>query len=343
MLRFEHDIFLWALILIPVFILVHLFILRWEKKASSRFAENHLMKQLIPNKSTAKRRWKFILFLLAFFFLIIGIANPQIGTKMEEIKREGVDVMVALDVSNSMKAEDIKPNRLAKAKRSIQQLVEQLHGDRVGLIVFAGKAYVQLPITTDYSAARLFLDLINTDVVPIQGTNIAAAIQLGTEAFDYKEGGSKVMIIISDGENHEPEALEAAEAARKKGIKIYTVGMGTPDGAPIPLYRNGRQTGFKQDDQGNTIITSLNEDMMMELAQIGNGEYFRANNSGNAIRLIMDQVQEMQKAEFETNMYTDYEDRFQYFIALSLLLYLVYFLIGERRSNWVDRLNLFGK
>lgn len=343
MLRFEHDIFLWALILIPIFVLLRLYILNWEKRATHLFAEKKLMEQLMPNKSTAKRRTKFILFLLAFFFLIIGIANPQIGTKMEEIKREGIDIMVALDVSNSMKAEDIQPNRLEKAKRSMQQLLEQLHGDRIGLIVFAGKAYMQLPITTDYSAARLFLNLIDTDIIPIQGTNIASAINLGIESFDYKKGGSRVMIIISDGENHEPEALESAEAARKKGIKVYTVGMGTPNGAPIPIFRNGQQVGFRQDNQNNTIISSLNEEMLMELARVGNGEYFRANNSGNAIRMIMNQVQKLEKAEYETNMYTDYEDRFQYFIGMSLLLYLLYFLTGERKSNWISRVNLFEK
>lgn len=343
MFRFENGIFLWALILIPIFILVRIYILSWEKKAMKRFADKKLMSFLMPNKSTRKRRWRFILYTLALFFLIIGIANPQIGSKIEEIKREGLDIMVALDVSNSMKAEDIKPNRLEKAKRSIQQLVEQLKGDRIGLIVFAGKAYTQLPITTDYSAARLFLNLIDPDIVPIQGTNIASAIELGTESFDYKSGGSKVMIIISDGENHEPKAIEAAEKARKKGVFIYTIGMGTPNGAPIPIFKNGKQIGFRQDSEGNTIISSLNEEMLTELAMVGSGEYFRANNAGNATRLIMDEIQKMDKADYESKMYTDYEDRFQYFLAISLLFYILYFLTGERKSNWISRLNLFGE
>lgn len=306
-----------------------------------RFAETALMDKILTNNSVAKKRTKFILFLFAFLFMILGIANPQIGSKLEEVKREGIDIMIALDVSNSMKAEDLTPNRLQVAKRSIQQLLERLKGDRIGLIVFAGKSFVQLPITTDYAAARLFLNVIDTDIVPIQGTAIGSAINLSMESFDYEKGGNRALIILTDGENHEDDAVSAAEEARKKGIKIYTVGMGTPNGAPIPVFRSGKKIGYRQDNAGNTIISSLNEEMLAEIAAAGGGAYVRANNSGNAVSLIMDEIQSMDKTEFESSMYTDYEDRFQYFIALSLLFYIMYFLMGERKSKWKENLNLF--
>ena len=225
----------------------------WRKQARERFAEHDLFEQLLPSHSNFKFGLKFSFFLVAYIFLVIGLANPQIGTKMEEVKREGIDLIIALDVSNSMKAEDLSPNRLERAKRAMLQLLQELKSDRLGIIVFAGQAYTQLPVTTDYAAAKLFLNTIDTDIVPTQGTAIGAAIELANESFDFEHGGQKALIVVTDGENHEDDAITAAEEAREKGIKVYTVGMGTPMGAPIPIIRRGKQIGFRQDQEGNTV------------------------------------------------------------------------------------------
>jgi Ca-activated chloride channel family protein len=314
---------------------------RWRKKARKRFAEVALLEQLMPNASNVRFGLKFSFFLLAFTFLILGLANPQIGTKLEEVKREGIDLIVALDVSNSMKAEDLSPNRLERSKRAMLQLVEELKSDRLGIIVFAGQAYTQLPITTDYSAAKLFLSTIDTDIIPTQGTAIGAAIDLAIESFDYEKGGNKALIVVTDGENHEDDAIQAAEEAKKKGIKVYTIGMGTPNGAPIPVFRRGKQVGFRQDNQGNTVVSSLNEEMLREIASAGNGIYIRATNANAGFEQILDELSGMEKSEFESQVYTDYEDRFQFFLALSVILLLAAMLINEKKSKLRDRINLF--
>ena len=270
----------------------------------------------------------------------IGIANPQIGTKLEEVKREGIDLMIALDVSNSMKAEDLSPNRLERAKRALLQLVEDLHSDRIGIIVFAGQAYTQLPITTDYAAAKLFLNMVDTDVVPTQGTAIGAAIELAEESFNYEEGGNKALIIVTDGENHEDDAIEAARDASSKGIKVFTVGMGTPMGAPIPIFRGGRQTGFRQDQNGNTVVSSLNEEMLREIAGVGDGIYVRATNSNVGFERILDQLSGLEKQEFESQVYTDYEDRFQFFIGISFLFFSLFLVLNEKKGKWVEKIKM---
>ena len=300
---------------------------------------------------------KFILLLFALGFIILGLANPQIGSKMEEVKREGVDLMIALDVSNSMLAEDIKPNRLERAKQAISKLIDKLHNDRIGLIVFGGEAYVQLPITTDYSAAKLFLSIISTDIVPTQGTAIGEAIKLSIRAFssDYdnpKYSGqnpqqstqkNKAIIIITDGENHEDNAIEEAKNAADKGIIVHTIGMGLVKGAPIPAYYRGRQIGFRKDRDGNTIITKLNEAMLQQIASSGNGVYIRANNIQTGLNALFTELNKMEKVKFGSKMFTDYEDRFQYPIAIALFLLILELIIAERKSKWLSKMNLFGK
>ena len=273
--------------------------------------------------------------------LVIGIANPQIGTKLEEVKREGIDLIVAIDVSNSMKAEDLSPNRLERAKRAMLQMVEELKSDRLGLIVFAGQAYTQLPITTDYSAAKLFLNTIDTDIVPTQGTAIGAAIDLAIESFDYEAAGSKALVIVTDGENHEDDAIEAAEKAKEKGIQVYTIGMGSPNGAPIPLFRRGKKVGYRQDGEGNTVVSSLNENMLRDISASGGGIYVRASNANSGFGAILDDLSGLEKAEFESQVYTDYEDRFQFFLATALLLFLTATVISEKKSKWTKNVNLF--
>jgi Ca-activated chloride channel family protein len=321
--------------------LLFFFVKKWRKNARNRFAESALLDQLMPRHSNLKYRLKFIFFILGYTLLLIGIANPQIGTKLEEVKREGIDLIVALDVSNSMKAEDLSPNRLERAKRAMLQLVEELKSDRLGIIVFAGQAYTQLPITTDYAAAKLFLGTIDTDMIPTQGTAIGAAIDLAMESFDYEQGGNKALIIVTDGENHEDDAITAAEEALNKGIKVFTIGMGTPNGAPIPVFKRGKQIGFRQDNSGNTIVSSLNEEMLGDIAASGDGMYIRATNSNAGFERILDELSGLEKSEFESQIYTDYEDRFQFFIGASLLFFLLSIILSERKSKMSEKVNLF--
>jgi len=341
MFQLENTYFLYALTLIPVFIIIYWLYNRWRKKALAVYGDISIIQQLIPDVSNAKRMGKFILYMLAFALLIIGIVNPQVGTKLEEVKRKGADLMICLDVSNSMKAEDFQPNRLGKAKQAISKLVDKLEGDRIGIIVFGGAAYVQLPITTDYSAAKLFLESINTDMIPTQGTAIGAAIDLAIESFGKDEGKNKAIVIITDGENHEDDAIKAAENAAEKNIAIHAIGMGSADGAPIPVYKNNVRESFRKDNEGNTVITKLDEQTLMEISGAGNGIYVRASNSDTGLNKVLDAISKLEKKQFESKMYSDYEDRFQWFIAAALMLLLIELFLTERKSKIYQRLNLF--
>ena len=295
----------------------------------------------MPDFSKGKQRLKFILFTIAYFFLVIGIANPQIGSKLEEVKREGIDLMIAIDVSNSMKAEDISPNRLERTKRSIEKLIENLHNDRIGLIIFAGQAFVQLPITSDYAAAKLFTSTVSSDIIPVQGTAIGAAINEAIVALGKDDSKNKALIVVTDGENHEDDALEAAKEAAKKGITVHTIGMGSIQGAPIPLYRNGRKAGFRTDKEGNTVVSKLNQPMLQDIAKAGNGLYIRASNARTGLSMLLEEIGKMEKQEYDSKTYTDYEDRFQPFIIIALVLFLIDFFITERKSKWFRKVNLF--
>ncbi|CAN5343484.1 VWA domain-containing protein [soil metagenome] len=339
---FENKYFFYAFGLIPLFIIFLWLVSRWRKKALKSFGELSVIQQLFPDVSKTKRLWKSILFIIAFAFLIAGLINPQIGTKLEEVKRKGADLMICLDVSNSMKAEDLQPNRLEKSKQALSKLIDKLEGDRIGIIVFGGEAYVQLPITTDYSAAKLFLESINTDMIPTQGTDIGKAIDMAMTSFGKDEGKNKAIVIITDGENHDQDAITAAETAVEKGIAIHTIGMGSAEGAPIPVYKGNVREGFRKDKEGNTIVTKLNEQMLQELASAGNGIYVRATNSDTGLNNILDAIDKLEKKQFESKMYSDYEDRFQWFVAISFLILIIELLFTERKSKWYQRLNLFG-
>src|SRR6195952_3819015 len=271
MLRFAYIEYLWGLAAIPVFLLFFIRVTRWKSKAIKALGDRNVIDKIVPDVSFSTPRLKFILFILAYVFLIIGIADPQIGSKMEEEKRKGADLMILLDVSNSMLSQDMVPNRLENAKQAIAQLIDNLHSDRIGIIVFAGEAYVQLPVTTDYSAAKLFLNTINTNMVPTQGTAIGAAIDLGMKSFDFKNGTGKAMIIITDGENHEDDAVAAAKNATDKDVTVHVIGVGSPEGAPIPIYQGSKQIGFHLDSAGKTVVSKLNEEMGKEIAAAGNG------------------------------------------------------------------------
>lgn len=341
MFRFESDIWLYALLVIPVLLLVFWFNARWRKNVLKQLGDAEILQNLMPTLSKALPRWKRLLFTLSIAFVLIGMANPQIGTKYEEVKRDGFELMICLDVSNSMLAEDLTPNRLERAKQAISRLVDRLKNDKIGIVVFAGEAYIQLPMTVDHSAAKLFLRSIDTDIVPTQGTAIGKAIELAMGSFSTSSKSNKSIIVITDGENHEDDALKQASAAAELGIKVHTIGIGSVDGAPIPTYVRGQKLGYRKDREGNTVVTKLNETMLQQVAAAGEGTYVRANNSRTGLDVLMDELEGMQREEFESKMFTSYEDRFQYFIAVALLLLLIEVLLPSRKLKVLGGLNLF--
>ncbi|HDO27455.1 MAG TPA: VWA domain-containing protein [Bacteroidetes bacterium] len=344
MIRFAHIEYLYALLAVPLFFLFFWLYNNWKRKARKRFGDERTIKTLMPNASDSKSGLKFFMIILAYIFLIVGISDPQIGSKLEKVKREGIDLMLTLDVSNSMLAEDIKPNRLERAKMAISNLIDKLQGDRIGIVIFAGHAYKQLPLTTDYSAARLFLSAVNTKIVPTQGTAIGAAIDMAAESFDKNNKHNKAIVVITDGENHEDNAVAAAKKAAKKGIRVFTIGMGLPEGAPIPVFNDyGVQTGFKKDRSGKTVITKLNEDMLRQIAAAGNGAYARANNSSTGLKKIFNDINQIEKKEIETKQFTDYVHRFQIYLFIALVLLVIEVLISNRKSTWTRKLDFFGK
>lgn len=340
MIRFAHEEYLYLLVLLPALVLLYWLLSRARKKALAQFGSLRIIERLTEEAGKSKRAVKFGIFLVAYAVLVIGLANPQIGTRLEEVKQEGIDIFIALDVSLSMKAEDIKPNRLEKAKFEIRNLIARLGGDRLGMIVFAGEAYTQFPLTTDYSAANLFLDVVDVDAVPTPGTNIGAAIQRALESFDFKEPSTKVLVIITDGENTEGEAFDTAEEAAKKGVLLYTVGMGSPTGSPIPIYNgSGQQVDFKRDRSGSVVVTKLDEASLEQIAGMGNGKYFRGTNAQDELNEIYKSINSLQKRELGVRQFTDYEDRFQLFIAAGIISLMLELLISEKRIQWLARWN----
>ena len=275
-------------------------------------------------------------------FLVMALVDPQSGSKLEKVQRKGIDLMIALDVSNSMLAQDITPNRLERAKQAISKLIDDLEGDRIGIVIFAGKAFTQLPITTDYAAAKLFLGTISTNSIEVQGTNIGEAIEFSVNSFGQSKA-NKAIIIITDGEDHEGDVMEQAEAAGKKGITVYTIGMGLPDGAPIPVYSGNVQTGFKKDKEGNVIVSRLDESLLQQISAAGKGIYVRANNSDVGLQKVLDDISKIQKSEIDNRQYSDYEDLFQYFIALSLIFLIFELFIYDKKNQWFSKFKPFDK
>jgi Ca-activated chloride channel family protein len=336
MIRFAHPEYIYLLGILPALVVVYLFSARARRKALQRFGEIHIIERLAESASKRKKVLKLAILLFALAFIIVALANPQIGTRMQEVKQEGVDIFVMLDVSLSMKAEDIKPNRLEKAKLEIRNLIDRLGGDRLGLIVFAGEAYTQFPLTTDYSAANLFLDVVDVDVVPVPGTAIGSAIKRAMESFNFKETTTKVIVIVTDGENTEGDAFEAANDAAKQGVLLYTIGMGSPSGTPIPIYNaSGQQVDFKRDRDGNIVVTKLDEVSLEKIATVGNGKYFRGTNAQDELDEIYKTINALQKREFGVKQFTDYEDRFQFFLGGGIVLLLVELLISEKKVKWI--------
>ena len=340
MFRFAHIYYLYLLLLIPVFTGFLVMFLVWKRRSLSRYGEWAVIRQLFPDYSPGKNIIKFLLVMGALGCLILALADPQTGSKLEKVKRKGIDLMICLDVSNSMLAQDIKPNRLERAKQSIIRLIENLEGDRIGIIVFAGKAYTQLPITTDYAAAKMFISTINTGIIATQGTAIAEAIETAANSFGESKH-NRAIVVITDGEDHEGNVLEQADAAVKKNITIYTIGMGLPEGAPIPVYSGDVQTGYKKDQEGQTIMSKLDEALLQKLASIGKGMYIRATTTETGLNRIFEDISKIEKSEIEEKQFSDYEDRFQYFVALALLLMILDLFVFERKTKWIRRFKPF--
>lgn len=344
MIQFDEKIYFYLLAVIPVLIFLFVLLQIWKKRTQKKFADLSLLKRLTPDRSNFKSSLKLLFFIIGIAFLTLGLVNPKIGTKLETVKREGVDIVFAVDVSKSMLAEDIAPNRLEKAKRLVSEIINQLASDRIGIIAYAGQAFPQLPITTDYGAAKMFLQSMNTDMLTSQGTAINEAIELATTYYNDAEQTNRVLFIISDGEDHsEGSTLEAVEKAVEEGIRVFTIGVGKTKGAPIPIKRNGVVESLKKDAQGEVVITKLNEEILIDIAEDGNGEYINGMNTEEAVELIKEQLLQMDKKEFEAKQFAEFKDQFQWFLGIGLLFLFLDVFVLDKKTKWLKKLNLFNE
>ncbi len=343
MYQLEEPIFFYILLGIPALVFLFLLVQLWRKRTQDRFASNGLLKKLSPNRSLFKSILKLLVLSLAVACLSIALVNPKIGTKLETVKREGVDVVFALDVSKSMLAEDIAPSRMEKAKQLVTQIINSLAGDRVGIIGYAGSAFPQVPITTDFASAKLFLSSMNTDMVSSQGTAITEAISLAQTYYNDEEQTNRVLFIVSDGEDHEGNMSAIVEEAAQLGIKIFTIGVGTEKGAQIPIKRNGVLQYYKRDQNNEMVITRLNTPTLEEIAEGANGEYIDGTSTKEVIETVTAILNGMDKKEFEAKQFTDFKDQFQWFLAGALFLLIFDVFLLERKTAWLRKLNLFNE
>ncbi len=342
MIQLDEKIYFTFLLIIPIMIVFFVILQLWKHKTQKKFANTQLLKRLTPSKSSFKGTLKLLFLILGLTFLTLGLVNPKIGTKLETVKREGVDIVFAVDVSKSMLAEDIAPNRLEKSKRLVSEIINQLASDRIGIIAYAGQAFPQLPITTDYGAAKMFLQSMNTDMLSSQGTAINEAIDLAATYYDDDEQTNRVLFIISDGEDHSGgSTLDAVDTAIDEGIRIFTIGVGKKKGGPIPIKQNGVVESLKKDAQGEVVITKLNEQILQEIADDGDGLYIDGSDTSKAVSLIREQLNQMDKKEFEAKQFAEFKDQFQWFLGAGLFfLFLEVFLL-DRKTLWLKKLNLF--
>ena len=339
-MRFATPEYLYLLVLVPLLLLVYLYSNYRRRKRLKEYGDADLLKELMPDVSAYRPNVKFWLSTIALALLVVVLARPQFGSKMESVTRQGIEVVIALDISNSMLAEDIAPNRLEKSKKIISKLIDKFENDKIGLIVFAGDAFVQLPITNDFVSAKMFMETISPALITRQGTDIGAAINLAMKSFTPEKEVGKAVIVITDGENHEGGAEEAARAAVEKGMSVYILGVGSPDGAPIPTEGSN---DYRRDKNGNVIVTKLNEEMSQNIAKAGNGAYIRVDNTNNAQKLLEKQLDKLANADVTTEVYTDYDEQF-HFVALLVLLFLVMdILILPGKSRLTKNFNLFGE
>lgn len=338
MFRFEEPTYLYLLLLLPLLAALFLYSNYRRRRAIKKFGDPELMAQLMPDASKYRPDVKFWIVFVAIGLFAVLLARPQFGSRLETVKRQGIEVIIALDISNSMLAEDVQPSRLQKAKRLVSQLVDKMENDKVGMIVFAGDAFTQLPITSDYISAKMFLETIDPSLISKQGTALGAAINLSTRSFTPMEGVGRTVILITDGENHEDGALEAAKAAVEKGIQINVLGVGMPEGAPIPIPGSN---DYRRDREGNVVVTKLNEQMCQEIAQVGQGIYVRVDNSNAAQNAITKEINKLAKADVETQVYTEFNEQFQAIAWIILLLLLMEMLILERKNPLFKNIHLF--
>jgi len=343
MYQIEEISWLW-LGIIPVLVML-LFIgdRIWKSNIQDNFLSKNALLRLSPNISSFKPYLRFFTILFSLIFLVLAMVNPQIGTKMETFKRFGVDIVFAVDVSRSMLAEDIVPNRLEKSKQLVNQIINNLNGDRIGIVAYAGKAFPQLPITTDYSSGKMFLQSMNTDMISSQGTAIDEAIQLATNYYDDESKIERILIIISDGEDHNDVSVDMAKIASQKGIIIYTIGVGNEKGAPIPIKKNGIIQSYKKDNKGEVVITKLNRQVLVDIANQTGGEFIDGSETKFVVNRIGEILKETEKKEFESKKFSEYKDQFQWFLAIGLLLLFIEIFLFDSKTFWVKKLNLFNE
>lgn len=340
MFRFENPEYLYILFLLPLLAVLH-YVWTYKKiRNLKRFGDLALLKPQMKDVSKLRRELKFWFLLLSLLFLVIALARPQYGTRVDTRKRSGIEAIIAMDISNSMLAEDVRPNRLEKAKMMVSNLVDNMTDDKIGLIIYAGQAYVQLPITSDYVSAKMFLQTISPALIEMQGTDIAAAISLATNSFTSNEDVSKAIFVITDGEDNEGGAVDAAKEAASKGMHVYVLGVGEPSGAPIPIPGTSQ---FIVDNEGNTVVSRLNEDMCREIANAGNGNYIYVDNSSSAQKKLNKYVENLGRVEMESTVFSEYDEQFQGFLLLSLFFLLLDVFIMERENHILQRFTLFTK
>ena len=343
MYKIEEPIYFYLLVIIPAMIVIFLLVLWWKNNTQRKFSDASLLKRLAPNSSTFKTTLKLVILLLGITFLIVSLTNPKMGTKLKTVKREGVDVVFALDVTKSMLAEDIAPNRLEKAKQIILKIIDKLGSDRVGIIIYAGNSYPLLPITTDHAAANMFLQNANPDMVSSQGTAINEALELAKTYYNNDEQTNRFLVVISDGEDHQEETKQVAQNLANEGVKIYTVGVGTKRGGPIPMRINGSMIGYKKDRKGETVITKRIPEVLQEIAAASGGKYFDGNITDNPVKEIAKIIANAEKNEFETKQFSDYKDQFQWFLAIGLFLLIVDIFLFDKKTKWLRRVDLFNE
>jgi Ca-activated chloride channel family protein len=338
--RFANPDFLYLLLLLPLMIIIFIISGIRRRRTIRKFGDQKLVTDLLPELSSVRPALKFVILMVAVISSVIVLARPQFGSKIEDVKKQGVEVIIALDVSNSMLAEDIQPNRLTRAKQAISRLVDNLDNDKIGLIVFAGDAYTQIPVTTDYVSAKMFLSSISPEMVPKQGTAIGSAISLGIRSFTPGDDKSKALIIITDGENHEDDPVAESEEASEAGIIIHTIGIGSEQGVPVPVISGGSKD-FLKDIDGNTVISRLDEEILRKVALSSGGNYVRASNSNIGLDEIYNEIGKMKKQELESTIYTEYNDQFQIFAAMAIILLIFEFIIMDRKNRRLANIRLF--
>lgn len=342
-MELDERNYLYLLLILPLVVLLFFYNLYWKKKKQKEFGSLEAIKKLSPERSDFKPVLKLIVMVLALAGLIMGLVNPKIGTKMETVKREGIDIVFAMDVSKSMLAEDIAPSRLQKSKQLVSQIINQLGSDRIGIVAYAGSAFPVLPITTDYSMAKMFLQTMSPDMVSSKGTSLDEAIQLSSTYFDEKSKTSKLLILISDGEDHSEGAQAAAEEANKLGMRILTIGLGTEQGATIPLKNNGVLQGYQKDREGQVVVTKLNPESLMTIAKTAKGEYINGANTKEVLEFIKNTLNHIQKTEFEATQMANFQSQFQWFLGFAFVLLFADVFLLERKTSWVKKLNLFNE